>query len=67
MDDEELNDILFTFSLGRKIILNFMKSIPLVEAAKYLKDPSEEKNKIIADNIMNNIIEGYAYEEHSIQ
>lgn len=66
MNDEEMDSVLFHFSLGSKVILNYLQNISLIAAAEYLKDSSSEKNQL-AEVIMNNIIEGYMIQEHSIQ
>lgn len=69
MNDEELNNLLFTTFTSKQLILNFMKTFSLLGAAKCLNvtDENSSFNSKIANDIMNDIIEGYQLENHSIQ
>lgn len=67
MNNDELEMLLLSTSTSRQLIFNFMKGISLAGAALYLRDGATEKDIKTADIIMNNIIEGYQNEDHSIQ
>lgn len=62
----DIDDYLFALSPSKQFILNFMKSACLFGVMECLKNPSKE-NEQIAENIMNDVIEGYQFEEHSVQ
>lgn len=72
MDDNNsefmyVGDILFQNFIGKECVLNFMKGFSLIGVRQILeeKNPSQEKLNI-AEDIMNNIIIGYANEKHSV-
>ncbi len=65
-NEQDIDDFLFAMSPSRQLILNFMKSVGLISAARCLETSSKE-NIEKANSIMNDIIEGYQLEEHSVQ
>ncbi len=68
MDIEEINDLSFSVSISKQLILNFLKGISLYGIAQYLEKNKNSAESIeITDIAINNIIDGYYSEEHPIQ
>ncbi len=65
-EDNSLKDIDLSISMGKQIVLNYMKCFSLRNMDYYLNS-TNQKDITTAHEIMEIIIDGYQAEKHSVQ